>query len=167
MCSPQYQNLSDSVLPMMFKKSIDFFEVIEEKLRKLINKTCQPSDVNQLYFKTTEVSREVIKHGFAPFDITNDTQLSMTKSEKRKNLKALLKWLCEHVTTPEKPLPDDFDLLNGKEPSYYGLSSKESKWFLFQFCKVSFKSFANQLYANYRIYWRMETRALDDLTGMS
>ena len=132
MCSPQYQNLSDSVLPMMFKKSIDFFEVIEEKLRRLINRTCEPSDVVQRYFKTTEVSREVIENGFAPFDINNATQQpSVNKSEKRKNLKDLLKWICQHVNTPEKQLPDDFDLLNGKEASHYGLSSKESKFVSF------------------------------------
>ena len=131
MCSPKYQSLDDLLLPKMFKKKYSCFKVIEDRLSKLISKTCQPHKASRYYFKSTEISQEAIDFGFKPFDINSCLQpTARTKSEKRKNLKELIKWLCDQITAPPKPLTDDFDLLNGQKPSYYGLSCKNGKFLL-------------------------------------
>ena len=132
MSSPKYESLDEALLPKMFNKSFPRFKVIEDRLSKLISKTCEPNETSRCYFKSTEISQEVIDCGFTPFDMKNFIQPTITaKSEKkRENLKQLIHWLCEQFTSSCNPLQKKFDLLNGKKPSYYGLSCKDGK-FLF------------------------------------
>ena len=129
MCSPNYNSISKSIMSKMFKKKYSCFKVIEDRLRKLLNKVCEPHEASQYHFKSTKISQEIIDLGFAPFDIKSCQPTSiMTDSDKRNNLKELIRWLCEQITTPAKPMRDDFDLLNEQEPSYYGLSCKSGKY---------------------------------------
>ena len=81
-------------------------------------------------YQPTDIGEELISQGYGPFDFKNRSfpapvEMQLPQSEiARRNLKELIAWLCNVVTSKETK-PENLDPLRGQDPIFYGLSTQK------------------------------------------
>ena len=150
---PYLPDQNEAMFATMFDKKLDTFQAIYRRIIKLIKGEIELSKVRKALFQMTKVSLEVIQHGFAPFDINlqSGTELKDFHKQGRENLKKLLKWLFEELTS-DKPLPEGFDPLQGRDPYYYGLTNSKSRLNFYSHTIVA----KNYQFVDFKGGWRQE-----------